>query len=177
MQVSNELLSSLFGGNTAVSSNKLSRAAGEQVTGTVYGFEDTFRNSLHSVKSMETARPSSNYNKSAQEETGTGTTYSYMADEGGFIHYNGVTFVCTENTLCLGDMNDKRNVLIIPLSGGGCLMVNRNNFDGLAKAIGMFSPEDTKRILDAIATDAKTKNKESEVENIINKTYQKISGK
>lgn len=38
----------------------------------------------------------------------------------------------------------------IPLSGGGSLQVNRDNIDALSKAIGMFSPEDVKRILEAL---------------------------
>lgn len=82
--------------------------------------------------------------------------YGYLAED-GVITYNGVIFVCDEqkNAICLGDMSDKGNVLTIPLSGGGSLMVNRNNLGDLSQAISMFSPEDINRILRAIADDNK----------------------
>jgi hypothetical protein len=39
----------------------------------------------------------------------------------------------------------------------------------------MFSTEDTKRILDATATDAKVKSKNKEIDDIINKTFDNIT--
>ncbi len=45
-------------------------------------------------------------------------------------------------------------------------MVNRDNIDQLAKAIGMFSPEDINRIMKAISTDAKARSKKIEIENM-----------
>lgn len=91
--------------------------------------------------------------------------YGYMAKDGE-IEYNGVTFVCDSLThsICLGDVGDKENTLTIPLEGGGCLKVNRNNLDELQKAIGMFSPEDVNRILRAITKDNKAKQMEQELE-------------
>lgn len=92
--------------------------------------------------------------------------YYEMADENGVICYNGVTFVCDDahGALCLGDMSDKSDVLSIPLSGGGCLKVNRNNKGDLAKAIGMFSPEDIRRIMVALAQDNKIQQMKNEIE-------------
>ncbi len=92
--------------------------------------------------------------------------YSYLADESGQIVYNGVTFYCDDKKqqICLGDMTDTKNVLNIPLSKGGCLRVNRNNLGDLAKAIGMFSPEDVERILRAIANDNRAKQMQFEIE-------------
>lgn len=92
--------------------------------------------------------------------------YSWMADENGIIEYNGVRFHCDyENgALCLGDMSNKKNVISIPLSGGGVLRVNKNNIDSLAKAIGMFSPEDVNRILRAIAQFNKVQQVEHELD-------------
>lgn len=92
--------------------------------------------------------------------------YSYLADEDGNIEYNGVTFVCDykTNSLCLGDMSDKANVLNIPLSGGGSLKVNRDNIGDLSKAIGMFSPEDINRIMRAIALDNKIRQMKLKIE-------------
>ena len=80
--------------------------------------------------------------------------------------YNGVTFYCDDKKqqICLGDMTDTKNVLNIPLSKGGCLRVNRNNLGDLAKAIGMFSPEDVERILRAIANDNRAKQMQFEIE-------------
>lgn len=116
------------------------------------------------------------YTKYGTEATSYKNKYFSLADETGAINYHGVVFNCDEmkNALCLGDMSNMENVMVIPLSGGGRLMVNRDNIDGLAKAIGMFTPEDVKRILDAIATDAKVKNKGKEIQEKINKAYMDI---
>lgn len=99
--------------------------------------------------------------------------YGYLA-KNGVIEYNGVIFVCDEihNAICLGDMTDESNVLSIPLSEGGCLKVNRDNISDLAKAISMFSPEDIKRIMEAIATDAKCQQMQQEMD----ETQNSISG-
>lgn len=78
--------------------------------------------------------------------------YFSLADESGKIVYNGVTFFCDKktNTLTLGDCRLPENCLRIPLEKGGSLLVNRNNLEDLLKAITMFSPEDQRRILEAI---------------------------
>lgn len=91
--------------------------------------------------------------------------YGFLAND-GIIEYNGVTFVCDErtNSICLGDVSDKENTLTIPLAGGGCLQVNRDNLEQLAAAIGMFSPEDVNCILNAIAQDNKARSMEMELE-------------
>ncbi len=95
--------------------------------------------------------------------------YGYLAKD-GVITYNGVTFVCDEktNSICLGYMDDKKQVLNIPLSGGGHLKVNRANLGDLAKAIGMFSPEDANRIMRAIHQDAKIQSVQQELEEMEN---------
>lgn len=92
--------------------------------------------------------------------------YYELADESGVISYNGVTFVCdnAHGALCLGDMSDESNVIRIPLAGGGCLKVNRDNKEELARAIGMFSPEDVRRIMVALAQDNKIQQMEYEIE-------------
>ncbi len=174
MQISNQLISSLFGNSSEVNHNRQSQSADKQVTGAAFDFEDVFKN-LAANKSEEAAKPSSNYNKSAEEEGSIKAPYSYLADDSGVINYKGVKFQCTGSSLCLGDVSNKNNVLIIPLAGGGCLQVNRNKYDDLAKAIGMFSPEDTKRILDAIAIDGKAKSKNMEIDNAISKAFENIS--
>ncbi|MBR2401270.1 MAG: hypothetical protein IKB01_00685 [Lachnospiraceae bacterium] len=95
--------------------------------------------------------------------------YGYLA-KNGVIEYNGVIFVCDElhNAICLGDMTDESNVLSIPLTEGGCLKVNRDNISDLAKAISMFSPEDIRRIMEAIATDAKCQQMQQEMDETLN---------
>lgn len=127
--------------------------------------------------SIEKAKPSENYAKVIAEKACSGVPYAYLSDDYGKIIYNGVTFTCNygENALCLGNMNNQDEVLRIPLSGGGCLKVNRNNINELSSAIGMFSAEDVKRILDAIAMDTKTQNKVNEMEQNITKTYETMS--
>ena len=89
-----------------------------------------------------------------------------LADENGIIEYKGTVFVCDDEhgALCLGDMSDESNVLSIPLAGGGTLKVNRNNKADLARAIGMFKPEDVRRIMVALAQDNKVQEMENEIE-------------
>lgn len=114
----------------------------------------------------------SEYSMSAEEAlkqtraaAADGVPYSYLAKD-GIIDYKGIIFVCdTERkALCLGDMSDPKKCLNIPLSGGGSLIVNRDNLGDLAKAIGMFSPEDVNRILRAIAEDAKVQQMKQQID-------------
>lgn len=95
--------------------------------------------------------------------------YGYLS-ENGVISYNGVTFVCDEqrNAICLGDMSDKSCVLNIPLSNGGCLMVNRENIGDLSRAISMFSPEDINLIMRAIADDNKAQEAQNTIDEEVN---------
>ncbi len=96
---------------------------------------------------------------------GPSVPYEYLAKD-GVINYKGVIFTCNSdwNAICLGDMSNRKNVLTIPLTEGGCLMVNRDNFGDLSQAITMFSPEDQNRILRAIADDKKAKSTQNEIE-------------
>ena len=95
--------------------------------------------------------------------------YGEMAED-GVIEYNGVTFVCDyeHNRLTLGDTTNKEDCINIPLSGGGSLLVNRDNIDALSKAIGMFRPEDVKRILEALAKDNKIQQMKKELDDMEN---------
>ena len=106
--------------------------------------------------------------KPAIREKNQGAPYSYLANENGVIEYNGTVFTLDNERkwLCLGniDLNHMEQVIRIPLSEGGCLMVNRNNIDDLARAIGMFSPEDINRIMRAIADDNKAQEAQEEIE-------------
>lgn len=91
-----------------------------------------------------------------REKVNNGVPYNHLAKD-GIIEYNGVVFICDEKykAIRLGDTSNPKNCLNIPLSGGGSLIVNRDNLGDLAKAIGMFSPEDVNLIMRAIAQDAK----------------------
>lgn len=102
--------------------------------------------------------------------------YAYLADEGGIISYHGVTFVCDfeKNALCLGDMSNPNEVLLIPMESGGSLRVNRDNFGDLARAIGMFSAEDQNRIMRAIAQDVKVQKMRREMEEEESKVGEEI---
>lgn len=98
-------------------------------------------------------------------ESGEKVPYGHRA-KNGVIEYNGVVFNCDyeHNAICLGDMSNKKNVINIPLSKGGVLMVNRNSIGALSRAIGMFSPEDVNLILRAIAQDKMCQDKLQEIE-------------
>ena len=91
--------------------------------------------------------------------------YANLAED-GIVSYNGTIFVYDEehSALCLGDMSDEKNVITIPMSNGGNLKVNRDNLGDLANAIGMFSPEDVKRIMEAIAQDKKVQQTLKEID-------------
>lgn len=107
----------------------------------------------------------------------SGAPYGFMAEEGSStIEYNGVTFHCDDlnRQLTLGDVSDPNNTLTIPMSGGGVLKVNRDNLGDLSKAIGMFSPEDVKRILQGIAQDTKAQSAKNEVEEQKTSTCEKM---
>lgn len=101
--------------------------------------------------------------KSPYEDSGV--PYAILAKD-GIIDYNGVIFVCDEEykALRLGDTSDPKKCLNIPLSGGGSLIVNRDNLGDLARAIGMFSPEDVNLIMRAIAEDAKIQQMQNEID-------------
>ena len=102
--------------------------------------------------------------------------YDYLAKD-GIIEYKGAVFVCdeTNNCLCLGDVSDKENVLTIPLSGGGCLKVNRDNLGELADAIDMFSPEDINLIMRAIAQDNKARSMKKEMEDTVSEVGEELA--
>lgn len=95
--------------------------------------------------------------------------YAYLAED-GVINYNGVTFVCdeTRNALLLGDCSDMKNCIRVNLENGGSLIVNRENLGELSSAISMFSPEDIRRILCAIADDKKIQATQKEIDDAKN---------
>lgn len=98
--------------------------------------------------------------------------YGYLAKD-GLISHNGVTIVCDykEKSLNIGDTSNRANTLTIPLSGGGVLKVNRDNFGDLAKCMDLFSPEDRERILRAIQTDTHIARKQNEMEEEITEKF------
>ena len=100
-----------------------------------------------------------------KKNTDNGVPYNYLAKD-GIIEYNGVVFVCDEKykAIRLGDTSNPKDCLNIPLSGGGSLIVNRDNLDDLAKAIGMFTPEDVNLIMRAIAQDAKVQQMKHQID-------------
>lgn len=91
--------------------------------------------------------------------------YDYLATD-GCINYNGVTFFCDteKNQLCLGDVSDPHQCLMVSLENGGTLMVNQDCIGDLGKAITMFTPEDQKRIMYAVSMYKKAKELEQEIE-------------
>ena len=120
-----------------------------------------------------------NLYKEALPEKNQGAPYSYLANEDGVIEYNGVIFTLDNERkwLCLGniDLNRMDQVIRIPLSEGGCLMVNRDSIGDLAKAIGMFSPEDVNRILRAIHLDTKLQSVQKEMEDLEDSVGEEIT--
>ena len=134
--------------------------------------QKAFKNCLHEsmlsgIVEKEPVKPYETMAKFEERLTGKKSApYSYLADDSGMIEYNGVVFSCDNerNTISLGDVSNPKDVITIPLSGGGCLQVNRDNIDDLSKAIGMFCPEDINRILRALSKDAKAQKALQEIE-------------
>lgn len=134
--------------------------------------QKSFKNCLHDsmlagMVEKEPVKPYETMTKFEERLAGKKSApYSYLADDSGMIEYNGVVFFCDDeqNTISLGDVSNPKDVITIPLSGGGCLKVNRDNIDDLSKAIGMFCPEDINRILRALAKDAKAQKALQEIE-------------
>lgn len=93
--------------------------------------------------------------------------YGFLTGNGkeGIIEYNGVMFKtsASEQTITLIS-SSQGETLSIPLPSGGVLKVCRNDIGSLARAMGMFSPEDQGAIMRAIATDGKMKKDEMEQE-------------
>lgn len=81
-----------------------------------------------------------------------------------------MTLYCDDehNQITIGDVSNPKNCLNIPLSGGGSLVVNRDNLGDLANVIGMFSPEDINRIMRAIAQDTKAQAMQKEIDDDTN---------
>ncbi len=88
-----------------------------------------------------------------EEEQDQWFPYDCLSEDGMTITYNGITFQCDSegHTISLGDTSNAKDTIVIPLSGGGTLLVNRNSINSLGKAIGMFSPEDIGIILRTVA--------------------------
>lgn len=130
------------------------------------GSGSDFEKQMESFQGISKANETVSVNELIERMDGTHKVPYSERSRDGMIAYNGVIFVCdeTRNRLCLGDMNDTGNCISISLSGGGSLVVNRDNIDELAKAIRMFSPEDINRILEAIAQDAKLRQTQNELE-------------
>lgn len=126
--------------------------------------EEEKQERLEALYKADTVRRSCLIDKLNGTYKGT-VPYGYLAQD-GVIHYNGVEFVCDEqsNAICLGDMSNPKEVLTIRLSGGGRLMVNRKNLGELSQAITMFSPEDINLIMRAIADDKKAQEALREIE-------------
>ena len=103
--------------------------------------------------------------------------YGNLAQD-GVINYNGICFVCDErtNSICLGNMEEKDKVINITLSGGGHLRVNRDNIGDLARAAGMFSPEDLNLIMRAIARDTKIQSMKQEMDDMKADVGNRIGG-
>ncbi|MCM1057555.1 MAG: hypothetical protein NC517_08110 [Firmicutes bacterium] len=151
--------------------------AGEEESGAAEKAESGKRSEASKIYEAATAGKS---NPISSFRAASKVPYGYLAKD-GVITYNGVTFVCDEktNSICLGNMEDKSQVITVALSGGGHLKVNRNNIGDLSKAVGMFSPEDLNLIMRAIAQDTKIQSVKREIddmENSIGSAENAISG-
>lgn len=95
--------------------------------------------------------------------------YAYLAQD-GVIEYNGVTIICDErtNSLQLGDCSDMSDCIRVNLENGGSFIFNKDQIDNVSKVISMFSPEDQRRILCALADEKKIQATRKEIEDETN---------
>ena len=100
-----------------------------------------------------------------RDMSGGRAPYDYLAEDGE-INYNGVIFQLDtkQNQLLLGDTSDKSKCLNIQLSGGGYLVVNKDNLGQLSDAISMFNAKDQFLILNALMMERKIKEVKGEIE-------------
>ena len=100
-----------------------------------------------------------------RDMSGGHAPYDYLAKDGE-INYNGVIFQLDtkQNQLLLGDTSDKSKCLNIQLSGGGYLVVNKDNLGQLSDAISMFNAKDQFLILNALMMERKIKETKGEIE-------------
>ena len=100
-----------------------------------------------------------------RDMSGGHAPYDYLAKDGE-INYNGVIFQLDtkQNQLLLGDTSDKSKCLNIQLSGGGYLVVNKDNLGQLSDVIGMFNAKDQFLILNALMMERKIKETKGEIE-------------
>lgn len=125
------------------------------------------------IDAASAAQKTTDINRSALKYPGKTiytNQYFRLADEMGIINYNGTIFICDykSNALKLGDCSNLKNCIQIALSGGGSLVVNKDNIDELINAISMFSPEDVACIL-------RTIQKERMMQKALNETEDKIA--
>lgn len=108
---------------------------------------DTYTSNLQNTANVA-------YDKSPVNYVRPGDYFS-KANENGIIAYNGVNIVCDpdKSALCIGDVTEGQDVFSVNLCGGLKLKVNRKNMDDIPRVIGMFTPEDQKRIVNAILAD------------------------
>lgn len=136
----------------------------------VLSIQNSQNSYYHTIaKKIEEKVASGDFSKlGAMPEKGEGAPYSYLANAEGVIEYEGVVFTLDheKKRICLGDVSDMNQVIRIPLSEGGSLLVNRNCVDQLSKAIGMFSPKDINLILRALKLDAKLQQMKKEIEDM-----------
>lgn len=141
------------------------KKSGDNKAGTFDG--DAFSRILNAAQTADLSRTKLEEQALLEQrkKTDNGVPYNYLAKD-GIIEYNGVVFVCDEKykAIRLGDTSNPKNCLNIPLSGGGSLIVNRDNLDDLSKAIGMFTPEDVNLIMRAIAQDAKIRQMKHQID-------------
>ncbi len=85
---------------------------------------------------------------------------------GGTATHNGVAigFDSERKQMNIGDTSNKGNVISVNLSNGWVLNFNRDNIDDVSKILDLFSPEDIRRIMEAITIDKMAQSKQIEIE-------------
>lgn len=127
------------------------------------------RNTQNIQNLKNTKRPDDSFADTIQlpnrDMSGGHAPYDYLAKDGE-IDYNGVIFRLDtkQNQLHLGDTSDKSKCLNIQLSGGGYLIVNKDNLGQLSDVIGMFNAKDQFLILNALMMERKIKEVKGEID-------------
>ncbi len=105
-----------------------------------------------------------------QSKEATANSFTQLLDvsksNGGIATHNGVSigFDSENKQMSIGDTSQRGNVISVNLSNGWVLQFNTDNIDDVSKILDLFSPEDVRRIMDAITTDKMAKSKLKEME-------------
>lgn len=128
---------------------------------------DAYQQQLEDAKVNDPEKYQSMILKSKEDAA---KSFSQLLDvsksNGGTATHNGVSilFDTEKKQMNIGDTSHRGNVISVNLSNGWVLNFNRDNIDDVSKILDLFSPEDIRRIMEAITKDKMAQTMEQEID-------------